>query len=166
MKNLTSEKLRERFSDSILDIIEFRGELIIIIKKEALLGICDFLKTDPDLQYDFLSDVCGVDYPEKEKRFEVVYNLYSIPNRWRVRLKINVGEDESVPSVTSIWSSANWHEREVFDMFGVKFDNHPDLKRILMPDDWVGHPLRKDFPLTREEVTFTHNKHRPPKRIE
>jgi NADH-quinone oxidoreductase subunit C len=163
MENLTLEKLRERFRDSIQDVIGFRGELTILIKMEALLGICDFLKKNPELEYNFLSDVCGVDYPEREKRFEVVYNLYSIPKRWRVRLKINVGEEEPVPSVTSIWSSANWHEREVFDMFGIKFDDHPDLRRILMPDDWVGHPLRKDFPLTREEVTFSHNKARPPK---
>jgi len=166
MKNLTLEKLKEKFSDSIQDVVEFRGELTIVIKKEALLEICDFLKNDADLQYNFLSDVCGVDYPQWEKRFEVVYNLYSIPKRWRVRLKVNVGEGESVPSVTSIWSGANWLEREVFDMFGVKFDNHPDLRRILMPDDWVGHPLRKDFPLTREEVTFSHNKDRPSKIVE
>lgn len=166
MKNLTQEKLKGKFSDSILAVIEFRGEFTFIIKKEALLTICEFLKNDPDLQYNFLSDVCGVDYPEREKRFEVVYNLYSIPRRWRVRLKVNIGEGESVPSVTSIWSSANWHEREVFDMFGVKFDNHPDLRRILMPDDWVGHPLRKDFPLTREEITFSHNKDKPPQIVE
>ncbi len=165
MENLTLKKIKEKFSDSILDVIEFREEFTFIIKKEALLEICKFLKNDPELQYNFLSDVCGVDYPEREKRFEVVYNLYSIRNRWRVRLKINVGENESVPSITSIWEGANWHEREVFDMFGVKFENHPDLTRILMPDDWVGHPLRKDFPLTKEEVTFTHNQHRPPKRI-
>lgn len=165
MKNLTSEKLKQRFSDSIQDVIEFREELTFIIKKEALLEICEFLKNDPELQYNFLSDVCGVDYPKREKRFEIVYNLYSIPNKWRVRLKINVSENESVSSVTSIWEGANWSEREVFDMFGVKFESHPDLTRILMPDDWVGHPLRKDFPLTKEEITFTYNQHRPPKRI-
>lgn len=165
MKNLTLEKLKERFGDSIQDVIQFRGELTVIIKKEALLKMCEFLKSDPDLNYDFLSDVCGVDFPEREKRFEVVYNLYSIPNRRRVRLKIEVGETESVTSVTSIWEGANWAEREVFDMFGIEFENHPDLTRILMPDDWVGHPLRKDFPLTKEEVSFTHNQHRPPKRV-
>ncbi len=166
MKNLTLEKLKEKFSDSIQHVTEFRGELTIIITKDGLLGICDFLKKDPDLQYNFLSDVCGADYPRKEKRFEVVYNLYSIAKRWRVRLKVNIGEEESIPSVTSIWSTANWLEREVFDMFGVEFENHPDLRRILMPDDWLGHPLRKDFPLTREEVAFNYNKDRPPKMVE
>ncbi len=166
MENLTLKTLKEKFSNSILDVIEFREELTIIIKKEDLLKICDFLKNDPDLQYNFLSDVCGVDYPEKKKRFEVVYNLYSIPKRWRVRLKINVEQGESIPSVTSIWEGANWPEREVFDMFGIKFDKHPDLTRILMPDDWVGHPLRKDFPLTKEEISFSHNRGRPPKIVE
>ncbi len=166
MKNLTLEKLRTRFADAIQDAIEFRGELTIIIEKTGLLKICDFLKNDLELQYNFLSDVCGVDYPKKEKRFEVVYNLYSIPKRWRVRLKVNIGEEESIPSVTSIWSTANWLEREVFDMFGVEFENHPDLRRILMPDDWLGHPLRKDFPLSREEVAFSYNKDRPPKMVE
>ena len=166
MKNLTLEKLKEKFSDAIQDVIEFRGELTIIIAKDALLEICDFLKNDPDLQFNFLSDLTAVDYPEREKRFEIVYNLYSIPKRWRVRLKVNIGEEESISSVAFIWSTANWLEREVFDMFGIEFENHPDLTRILMPDDWEGHPLRKDFPLTREEVTFTHNQHKPPKRME
>lgn len=155
-----------RFADAIQDATEFRGELTLIIAKDALQGICDFLKNDPDLQYNFLSDLTAVDYPEREKRFEMVYNLYSIPKRWRVRLKVNIGEEESVPSVTPIWSTANWLEREVFDMFGVEFENHPDLRRILMPDDWVGHPLRKDFPLTREEIAFSYNKDRPPKMVE
>ena len=166
MENFTLKKLQDRFGDSIKEVIEFRGELTAVIQKDALLEVCGFLKDDPDLRYDFLSDVCGVDFPEREKRFEVVYNLYSIPNRWRVRLKINVGESESIPSVTPIWEGANWPEREVFDMLGIEFENHPDLTRILMPDDWVGHPLRKDFPLTKEEVTFTHNQHKPPKRVE
>lgn len=150
----------------ILEIIEFRGELTFIIKKENLIKVCQFLKSDPELKYNFLSDVCGVDFPQKEKRFEVVYNLYSVPNRWRVRLKVRVREGESVPSATSVWSAANWMEREVYDMFGVKFENHPDLRRILMPDDWVGHPLRKDFPLTREEITFSYNKDKKPKIFE
>jgi len=166
MDNTTLEKLKEKFSDLILEVIEFRGELTFIIKKEDLIKVCQFLKSDPELKYNFLSDVCGVDFPEKEKRFEVVYNLYSVPNRWRVRLKVRVREGESVPSVTSVWSAANWMEREVYDMFGVKFENHPDLRRILMPDDWVGHPLRKDFPLTKEEITFGYNKDEKPEILE
>lgn len=166
MDSITLKKLKEKFSDLILEIIEFRGELTFIIKKEDLIKVCQFLKSDPELKYNFLSDVCGVDFPQKEKRFEVVYNLYSVPNRWRVRLKIRVREGESVPSVTSVWSAANWMEREVYDMFGVKFDNHPDLRKILMPDDWIGHPLRKDFPLTREEIIFSYNKDKKPEILE
>ncbi len=166
MDGPTLEKLKENFSNSILDIIEFRGELTVIIKKEDLIKICEFLKSDPELEYNFLSDVCGVDFPEREKRFELVYNLYSIPNRFRVRLKIRVGEGESVPSVTPVWSGADWMEREVYDLFGIRFDNHPDLRRILLPDDWVGHPLRKDFPLTREEISFSYNQDKKPKIIE
>jgi NADH-quinone oxidoreductase subunit C len=165
MENLTLKKLKENLAGSISDVTEYRGQLSILIKKEDLLLVCKFLKDEPELRYDFLSDVCGVDYPENEKRFEVIYNLYSLPFRWRIRLKVRVAEGESVNSVTPIWKAANWLEREVYDMFGVKFDNHPDLQRILMPDDWVGHPLRKDYPLYFEEVAFSHNKDKPPRII-
>jgi NADH-quinone oxidoreductase subunit C len=166
MENLILKKLKEKFADSIVEIIEFRGELTVLIGKESLMGVCQFLKNDSELKYNFLSDISGVDFLGREKRFEVVYNLYSIPNRWRVRLKVNLAEDESVDSLTSLWDAANWLEREAFDMFGIKFNNHPDLKRILMPDDWIGHPLRKDFPLTKEEVTFSHNKDKPSRIVE
>ena len=166
MENLTLKKLKEKFPAFIVEIIEFRGELTFIIRKESLIEVCQFLKNDPELKYDFLSDICGVDFLGREKRLEVVYNLYSIPNRWRVRLEVNLAEDESVDSLTSLWDAANWLEREAYDMFGIKFDNHPDLKRILMPDDWIGHPLRKDFPLTKEEITFSHNKDKPPRIVE
>jgi NADH-quinone oxidoreductase subunit C len=162
MENLTLKKLKANFADSILEVIEYRGQLSITLKKEDLPLICKFLRDEPELKYNFLSDVCGVDYPLREKRFDVIYNLYSLPFRWRVRLKIKLAEGESVFSVTPIWSGANWLEREVFDMFGVKFDNHPDLRRILMPDDWEGHPLRKTYPLTIEEIAFSHNKDKPP----
>jgi NADH-quinone oxidoreductase subunit C len=162
MENLTLKKLKENFSDSILEVVEHRSQLSLTIKKENLLLICKFLKDEPELKYNFLSDVCGVDYPQREKRFEIAYNLYSLAFRWRIRLKIKIAEGESILSVTPIWSGANWLEREVYDMFGVKFDNHPDLRRILMPDDWEGHPLRKTYPLTTEEVTFSHNKDKPP----
>ena len=158
MENLTLKKLKENFANSILEVTEHRGQLSVTIKKEDLLSICRFLKDDPELKYDFLSDICGVDYPQRDKRFDVIYNIYSLAYKWRIRLKIIVAEGESVLSVTPIWKAANWLEREVFDMFGVKFDNHPDLRRILTPDDWEGYPLRKTFPLTTEEITFSHNK--------
>jgi NADH-quinone oxidoreductase subunit C len=161
MNEITLEKLKEEFTKSILEVAEFRGELTIVVRKEDIVPICRFLRDDPELLYNFLSDLCAVDYLERKPRFDVVYNLYSIQKNDRVRLKVQVDDDEAIPSVTSVWSTANWHEREVFDMFGIRFEGHPDLRRILMPEDWEGHPLRKDFPLTKEEVMFNYNKDRP-----
>ncbi len=159
------EKIKSKFADSIIETGEFRGELTVVIKKEKLVEICKFLRDDSDLKFDHLTDVSGVDFLERNPRFDISYHMYSIPKNHRLRLKVRVNEDESVTSVTTVWSTANWHEREIFDMFGVKFDNHPDLRRILMSDDWVGHPLRKDYPLGYEEVQFTFNKDRPPELI-
>ncbi len=163
MNDLILKKLKERFAESILEMGEFREEPTLIVRKEDIVQICQFLRDDPELDFNFLSDLCGVDWPERKPRFDVVYNLYSISKNHRVRLKVRVEDGESVPSVTSVWSTANWHEREVFDMFGIGFEGHPDLRRILMSEDWEGHPLRKDFPLTKEEVMFSHNKDRPPR---
>jgi NADH-quinone oxidoreductase subunit C len=163
MDNQISTKLREKFPDSVVEASEFRGELTIVIRKEDIIPICRFLRDDPGLLFNYLSDLTAVDRLEREPRFDVIYHLYSIKKSHRVRLKIKLGEGESTESVTPVWSGANWFEREVFDMFGIKFDNHPDLRRILMPEDWEGHPLRKDFPLNQEEVQFSHNRNRPPK---
>ena len=163
MDNLILNKIKEKFANSILEIVEFRNELTCVVKKSDLPAICKFLRDDPELLFDFLSCISGVDFPERNPRFDVVYELFSISKNHRVRLKVKVNEEESIPSITSIWSTANWHEREVFDLFGINFEGHPDLRRILMPDDYKGHPLRKDFPLTREEVMFSHNLNRPPK---
>lgn len=163
MDKLILTKLKEKFADSILEISEFRNQLTCVVRKDKLTVICRFLRDDPELAFNFLSCICAVDFPERDPRFDVVYELYSINRNHRVRLKVRVNEGESVPSVTSIWSAANWHEREVFDLFGITFDGHPDLRRILMPDNYEGHPLLKDFPLTREEVMFSHNQNRPPK---
>ena len=163
MDNLSLTRLKEKYPDSVLESAEFRGELTLVVKKEDIVPVCRFLRDDPELSFNFLSDLTAVDRSGRELRFDVIYNLYSIDKNHRLRLKVRAGENELVPSVTSVWSNANWFEREVFDLFGIKFDGHPDLRRILMPDDWVGHPLRKDFPLTKEEVMFTHNKNRPPR---
>jgi NADH-quinone oxidoreductase subunit C len=163
MNAIILKKLKERFAESILQVSEFRDELCVVVRKENIVPICQFLKDDPELGFNFLSDLCGVDWPERTPRFDVVYNLYSVSKNHRFRLKVRVDDGDSVPSVTSVWSTANWHEREVFDMFGVKFEGHPDLRRILMSEDWEGHPLRKDFPLTKEEVMFSYNKDRPPR---
>jgi NADH-quinone oxidoreductase subunit C len=163
MNDTILTKLKENFPQSILEVGEFRHELTIVVRKDDIVPICQSLRDDPELRFNFLSDLCGVDYPERKPRFDVVYNLYSISKNHRVRLKVRVDDGESVSSVTSVWSTANWHEREVFDMFGIRFEGHPDLRRILMPEDWEGHPLRKDFPLTKEEVMFNYNKDRPPR---
>lgn len=163
MENTILTKLKARFPESVLQSSEFRGELTIVVKREDIVRVCEFLRDDGELCFNFLSDLTAVDHLERKPRFDVVYHLYSIERNHRVRIKAGVDEDQNVPSVTSIWGNANWFEREVFDLFGIRFDAHPDLRRILLPDDWEGHPLRKDFPLTKEEVMFNHNKNRPPK---
>ena len=141
------KKVKERFAPFILDTLIARSEITHLIKKAGLIDICRFLKDDFELQLNFLSDVLGTDYFPQKPRFEVVYHLYSIPKKHRLRLKIKIEDGESVPSVTSIWSSADWAERETYDMFGIRFEGHPNLKRIYMPEDWDGFPLRKDYPL-------------------
>jgi NADH-quinone oxidoreductase subunit C len=147
------DKLKERFADAVHEVSEAHGELTVVVSREQIVEVCRFLKDDPPLHYEMLMDVAGVDYLGREPRFEVVYHLYSISHNRRLRLKVRLLEsDLVVPSVTSVWSTANWHEREAFDMLGIRFWDHPDLRRIYMPDDYPGHPLRKDFPLLGPEV--------------
>ncbi len=141
-------RLKTHLGDSILETKEFRDELTIVVGRDRLVKVCTFLKNDPDLAYDFLSDLCGVDMYTPEKRFCVVYNLLSLKTKHRLRLKTFVEEDDpKVPTVTGAWSTANAHERETFDMFGIVFEGHPDLRRVYMPEDFEYYPLRKDFPL-------------------
>jgi NADH-quinone oxidoreductase subunit C len=159
MPSIIEEKLKKEYSQKILEIYTFREDLNVVFKPADIPEICRFLKTDPDLKFNFLSCITACDYiGRRETRFEVVYVLFSIPFRHRVILKTRVNENEEVPTLTSVWSTANWQEREIYDMFGIKFSGHPDLRRILMDDDWVGHPQRKDFPLTYEVPQFSHNK--------
>jgi len=143
-----TERIKERFPDEVLDIIEFREQLSVAIKKERIVEICRWLHDEPDLRFDYLKDICGVDYlGKKPARFEVVYTLYSMRHQHMLRLKAAVGEDEAyIDSVVPVWIGANWHERECYDMYGIRFNGHPDLSRVLMPEDWEGHPLRKDYP--------------------
>jgi len=139
-------KLKERFADALLEAKEFRGEVTVTVKKESILEVLKCLRDD--LRYNFLTDVTAVDYLGQEPRFMVVYHLMSIPNKDRIRIKAPLAEaDCSIDSATALWNSANWLERETYDLMGVRFNNHPNLVRILMTDDWVGHPLRKDCPL-------------------
>ncbi len=148
-----AERVKTRFPDDTQEISETHGELTVVVSRERLVEICRMLRSDPDLRYDLLVDVAAVDYLGREPRFEVVYHLYSIPHNLRLRLKVRVPEsDPTVPSVVPVWTTANWHEREAFDMLGIRFADHPDLRRIYMPDDYPGHPLRKDFPVLGPEA--------------
>ena len=131
------------------EVIEAFGEVTVVVPREKIAEICSFLKSAPALEFNFLADLCGADRgPEEEPRFEVNYHLFSTTKHHRLRLKVLLNDDDThVPTVTGVWRTANWHERETFDLLGVIFDGHPDLRRILLPDDWEGHALRKDFPL-------------------
>ncbi len=152
------ERLRAALPEAIQKTAEFRGALSIYVKPEAIVGVARFLRDDPELSYNFLDNLCGVDYLGRDPRFEVVYHLLSHKNRHLVCLKVGVPEHApSVPTLTGLWATANWQERETFDLFGIIFTGHPGLQRILMPDDWEGYPLRKDVPLGGEEVAFTFN---------
>jgi NADH-quinone oxidoreductase subunit C len=144
--NLVVKILREKFSNFILEVTTFRSEVTVTVPKGEILEICKFLHSEPDLQYHLLTDLCGLDLFPQVPRFEVVYHLCSIRNNQRLRIRTKVGENESISSVESIWKVANWYEREVYDLFGILFDNHPDLRRILLWDGFEGHPLRKDYP--------------------
>ncbi len=123
------------------------GDWTLIVPPSRLLDVAAYLRDTPGAQFDFCSDVTATDWPPRARRFDVIYCLYSTALRHRVRVKVRAADGEAVPSVSELWPAANWLEREVFDMFGIRFDGHPDLRRILMPDDWQGHPQRKDYPL-------------------
>ncbi len=144
-----AKKVRDRYPSEFIEAYEHRSQVGIVVKKDRIVEILRWLHDDPALQMNHLADLCGVDYLNKKKvRFEVVYNLYSIPQRHRLRVRAQVPENDcQINSVTEIWMGANWHERECFDLFGITFNNHPDLRRVLLPDEWEGHPLRKDYPL-------------------
>jgi NADH-quinone oxidoreductase subunit C len=148
-----AEKIKEKYPDEVLVVREFAGQISVTLKKEKILEISRYLHDDPELSFDYLRDICGVDYlGKKGKRFEVVYHLYSMKHRHMVRLKAEVGEEDAkIDSVTPVWAGANWHEREAFDMCGIIFNGHPDLRRVLLPEDWEGYPLRKDYPLKGSE---------------
>lgn len=149
------KKLRDKFDGAMIEASEFLGQLSIRIDSARIVEVCDFLKRDAGTPFNYLSDLTCVHYPDhRETPFEVIYNLYSISANERVRLKVTAN-GEGVGSVTGVWPSADWPEREVYDLFGVTFRNHPDLRRILLPPDWEGHPLRKDYPLEFVENRWT-----------
>jgi NADH-quinone oxidoreductase subunit C len=154
----TVQLVQEKFPQAVVETVEYRGEQTIVLQPEHLVALCAYLHKD--LHYTFLSSVTAVDWLERIPRFDVVYHLLSIPNQSQLRLKVRVGqrrEDHpSVPTVTGVWPGANWYEREVYDLFGITFEGHPDLRRILMPIDWTTHPLRKDYPLSGFDLPEPH----------
>ncbi|MGH2628604.1 MAG: NADH-quinone oxidoreductase subunit C [Anaerolineales bacterium] len=150
--------LRQRLGETVREARIFRGEVWLEIAPEAVVAACRDLRDDPALEFRRLSALTAVDRWPAEPRFEIVYQLYSFRHRAFLGLLARVhGETGEIDSLESVFPNANWHEREVFDMFGVPFRGHSDLRRILMPFDWVGHPLRKDYPLGYEEVQFSFN---------
>ncbi len=148
------DELQKRFPGAISEAVIFRKMPSLTVSRESLLALGQFLRSDEGGGYTLLTDETAVDYPKREKRFEIIYHLYSFQRNDRLRLKIVAGEGEKVPSVTGLWPTANWLEREVYDMFGVPYEGHPDLKRILLPDDWTGHPLRKDYDILHQDQTW------------
>jgi NADH-quinone oxidoreductase subunit C len=148
MNQVVLETLKARFAGDILEADEFRGELTVVVPKERIVEFCTFLKEDSRLGFDLLADLCGIDMYTPARRFGVIYNLYSLRNHHRIRVKVfTEEEDPKVPTMTGVFGTANWHERETFDMFGIVFEGHPDLRRVYMPDEFEHFPLRKDFPL-------------------
>jgi NADH-quinone oxidoreductase subunit C len=144
--------------DAVLDVVEFRGETTIVVDPRRIVEVCQFFRDTEGLEYIFLSDITAVDYFPKEPRFALCYHLYSMLYTRRLRIKVYLsGDDPRLPSVTSVWPSADWEEREAYDMMGIHFEGHPSLRRILMPADWEGHPQRKDYPLGYEQVQFSFN---------
>ncbi len=149
-ESLTSA-VQTRLQEKILESHTLRGEEIIFLSRQGMLETFRILKEDPQLDFNFLMDITAVDYlGKKTPRFEVVYQMYSLSHNRGLRVKVALGEEElEVPSLTSLWKSANWLEREAWDMFGIRFQGHPDLRRILLYDEFQGHPLRKDYPVNQ-----------------
>lgn len=154
---IVQARIEAQFGTALQEAVVYRNDLSLRLVPHALLDVARFLRDESDLEYIFLESVTGVDYLERDPRFEVVYHLVSFANGHRLALKVGVNEDEPVPSLVALWPTATFQEREVYDMFGLTFADHPSLQRILMPEDWDGHPQRKDHPLVYEEVAFTFN---------
>jgi NADH-quinone oxidoreductase subunit C len=147
-KNTIIAKIRAWRPEAITELISFRGEITVMVPREHLRPLAEFMISDRDLKFTYLSDVTGVDRFPIEPRFELNYHLLSLSRRETIRLRVRVpGNNAVTESVVPVWPTANWHEREIFDLFGIHFEGHPNLRRMLLPDDWEGHPLRKDYPV-------------------
>ena len=153
-----TQKVQAAFPQAVLELIDFRGERTLLVEKESVRDICQFLRDDADLRFNLLEDIVADDLLPDFPRFAVSYHIYSIPNNLRIRLRTEVEDPEDGPeTVGSVWSIATWLEMEVWDLMGVRFKGNESLRRLFLPEDWQGHPLRKDYPLGYEEVQFTFN---------
>ncbi len=151
-QSFTLRKINERFADSLINTHSRLGQDTVVIDGSKILELARFLKEDPELKFNFLMDLTAVDHWKRKPRFEMVYHFVSLEKGLRLRVKVPIGEPEpEVPTLSALWPGANWYEREVFDMFGIKFKDHPDLRRILMYPEFAGHPLRKDYPITKRQ---------------
>lgn len=148
IKDLVVVKLKDKFPKYNFETSEFRNELTVKLDKKNIVKVCKFLKEDEELEFKLCEDVTAIDWAKRTDRFTVVYHIFSLKHNYRLRLKADVDESDcSIDSVTSVWKSANWAEREAYDMYGIKFKGHPDPRRMYMPEEFEYHPLRKDFPL-------------------
>jgi NADH-quinone oxidoreductase subunit C len=147
------DRINSQYKQVIIDSHNFREEQTITVRKESLIELFKFIRDDPKLDFNFLMDLTAVDYlNRKDDRFEVVYHFYSLKHNGRLRVKVPVSEDNcSVDSVSDLWKTANWYEREVWDLYGIKFNGHPDMRRILLYEEFKGHPLRKDYPINKRQ---------------
>lgn len=150
------DRIKKRFGEAITETVATLGQQIVRVKKESYLELCRFLHDDDEALFDMCVDLTAIHWPDRAgQEFDIVVLLYSVPNNRRLRVKVAVADGETCPSVTSIWAGADWMEREVYDMFGVQFEGHPDLRRILLPVDWPGHPLRKEYPVEYRDNEWT-----------
>ncbi|MCU1343374.1 MAG: dehydrogenase subunit [Candidatus Acidoferrum typicum] len=146
------KRYKQRFGDAIREAWIDRKQSILVVAREKLVEIATYSRDEE--KFDWLSDLTAVDWPKREQRFDIVLNMYSMEKNERLRVKVYASADERVPSVQGVWATANWEEREVYDMFGVIFEGHPELKRILLPDEWQGYPLRKDYDILTQDTAW------------
>jgi NADH-quinone oxidoreductase subunit C len=152
LDNELVNQFRAKFGAALLEAIEDRKQAILTVERARLVEIALYLRDEE--RFDMLADLTAVDWPKREKRFDVVLDLYSFAKNERLRLKVHAADAEEVPSVVSVWPTADWQEREVYDMFGIIFSAHPNLKRILLPDEWQGYPLRKDYDILQQDTAW------------
>ena len=147
------DRVKSKFASIFIDSHNFRGDQTLTVKKGSEIELFTFLRDDPELDFNFLMDLTAVDYMDrKDERFEMVYHLFSLKHNGRLRIKIPVSEDDcTINSICPIWKTANWYEREVWDLYGIKFNDHPDMRRILLYEEFKGHPLRKDYPINKRQ---------------